>query len=270
MYINLKKLKVPEIRKLAKAYNKLNNIPHPSTLKKSELITYLKEHLETNKKGHILIDHPKLQKSIQSAIDRLKEEYDQSKKELEKLEKEIRADIEKYKSKQKAPEPSFRDSLSKEERDAQDRRMKHLIETGQFLFEKQPERKRTKKEIEREKAITKQLDEERKAEQEARSKRNQEIMKKVREEMKAEFKSKPKKPTKKKEQPQPEEEEEEEDDDMTPEEKRMQAYFASIKDPQQRMKEVKEYMMKQRKAIRKKVQAKEAKEAKEEKLKRKK
>ena len=56
MFINLKKLKAPEIRKLAKAYNKLNSIPHPSTLKKDELIQYLKERLETNNKGYINID----------------------------------------------------------------------------------------------------------------------------------------------------------------------------------------------------------------------
>lgn len=257
MHLNLKKLKVKEVRKLAQQYNKLNNIPHPSTLNKDELIKYLKEKLPTNGRGYINIDllHPKLVKSIQPGIDRIKQEYEESKKKLEDFENEIRADIERHKSKQKAPEPTYRDTLTKEQREEQDRRFKHYIKTGELLFEKQPERKRTKKEIEREKAITKQLDEERKAEQEARSKRNQEIMKKVREELKAkEEKRKLKKPTKKKEEEKPEEDEE---DDVTPEEKKMQAYFASIKDPIKRMKEVKEYMFKQRETIRKKAEERE-------------
>jgi hypothetical protein len=260
MYINLNRLKVPEIRKLAKTYNKLNSIPHPSTLKKSELITYLKEHLETNKKGHVNVDHPKLQKSIKSAIDRLKKEDEEAMKEFEETIEEIRADIKKNKPKQKQPEPSYRDTLTKEERDKQDRKLKHLIETGKFLFDDQPERKKTKKDIEHDERIkkaAKAIKKEREAEQEAKSKRNQEIMKKVREEMKAkEDKKKPKKPTKKK---QEEVEEEEEEDDETPEEKKMRLYFASIKDPVKRMKEVKKWMISQRENIKKKVEARESK-----------
>jgi hypothetical protein len=266
MFINLKRLKVPEIRKLAKTYNKLNLIPHPSTLKKSELITYLKEHLETNKKGHVNVDHPKLQKSIKSAIDRLKKEDEEAMKEFEETIEEIRADIKKNKPKQKQPEPSYRDTLTKEEREKEDRKLKHLIETGKFLFDDQPERKKTKKDIEHDERIkeaVKAIEKEREAEQEARSKRNQEIMKKVREEMKAKKQTKvkeekPKKPTKKKVKEEVKEKEEEFiDEDETPEEKKMRLYFASIKDPKQRMEEVKKWMMSQRQNIKKKVEARE-------------
>jgi hypothetical protein len=259
MYINLRKLKAPEIRKLAKAYNKQNLIPHPSTLKKDELIKYLKEHLETNNKGHINLDtlHPKLKKTIQPAIDRLKEQYEEAKKELEKTIKDIEEDIKKNKKKEKTFIP-YRDTLTQEERDEQDKRLKYFLETGKIYTEviETPKTKKEIKELEaREKAVKKLLDEEAKEKAEARSKFNQEIMKKVREELKA--KKEATKPTKK--QKKVPEEKEEEDDDETPEEKKMRAYFASIKDPQQRMKEVREYMIKQREAIRKKVEAREKK-----------
>ena len=258
MFINLKRLKAPEIRKLAKTYNKLNSIPHPSTLKKADLIKYLKEHLETNKKGAVFISHPKLQKSIKEAIDRIKKEDEEARQNLEKtiqdIEKEIRPKI---KAREEADKTiSYRDTLTKEQRDEQDRRMKHLIETGELLIEPQKPSKRSKKDIEKEKAIVKQLEEERQKEREARSKRNQEIMKKVREELKAKedkIKQKPKKPTKKK----VKEEVKEEEDEETPEEKEMRLYFATIKDPKQRLKEVREYLIKQRDNIRKKVEAKE-------------
>jgi len=266
MHINLKKLKAPEIRKLAKAYNKLNSIPHPSILKKDDLIKYLKERLETNNKGYINLDklHPKLIMTIQPAIDRLKQQYEESKKNLEKIFKEIEEDIKKNKKKENKFIP-YRDTLTKEQRDEQDKRFKYFIETGKILT-KTIETRKTKKEIKeleaREKAVKKLLDKEAKEKAEARSKFNQEIMKKVREELKA--KKEAKKPTKKQkkvpeEKVELEPEEDEEDDEMTPEEKRMQAYFASIKDPQQRMKEVKEYMIKQRETIRKKVEAREKK-----------
>ena len=92
MFINLKRLKAPEIRKLAKAYNKLNSIPHPSILKKAELIKYLKEHLETNNKGHINLDilHPKLKKVIQPGLDRLKQQYEEAKKNQKKQLKKLK------------------------------------------------------------------------------------------------------------------------------------------------------------------------------------
>jgi hypothetical protein len=187
MFVNLTRLKVPEIRKLAKTYNKLNLIPHPSTLKKADLIAYLKERLETNKKGHVNIDKPELQRSIKKAIDRIKKEDEEAKQNLEKTFQEIEKDT-RMKQKQKVePEPTYRDTLTKEQRDEQDRRMKHLIETGEFLFEEQPERKKTKEDKEHDKRIreaAKAIEEEREKEREARTKRNQEIMKKVRENIK--------------------------------------------------------------------------------------
>jgi len=134
MFINLKKFKAPEIRKLASAYNKLNNIPHPSTLKKADLIKYLKEHLETNNKGYLNIEslHPKLKKTIQPGIDRLKEQYEESKKNFDKTLKDIEEEIKNKYPKKEAQKP-YRDTITKEQRDAQDRRMRHFIETGQIL-----------------------------------------------------------------------------------------------------------------------------------------
>ena len=245
MHINLKKLKAPEIRKLAKAYNKLNSIPHPSTLKKDELIKYLKERLETNNKGYINIDslHPKLKKSIQSGIDRIKEQVEEAKKNLEETIKEIEEDIKKNK---RVEEKfiSYRDTLTKEQREEQDKRFKYFIETGKLYPTTTKKTPRSKKEIEKEKAIVKQLEEERKEKEEARIKRNQMIMKKVREELKAKEDKKTKKPTKKEVK---EEEEEEEDDEEDPETKKMALYFQTIKDPKQRMKEVREYVLSKQK-----------------------
>jgi hypothetical protein len=248
MYINLKRLKAPEIRKLAKAYNKLNLIPHPSILKKADLIKYLKEHLETNNKGHINLDslHPKLKKVIQPEIDRLKQQYGEAKKNLEETFKEIEEDIKKNKKKENKFIP-YRDTLTQKEKDEQDMRMRHLIETGQ-LYTEVVETPKTKKEIKeletREKAVKKLLDEEAKQKAEARRKFNQEIMKKVREELK----QKPKPPTKKKE-PEPEEEEEE-----TPEEKKMRLYFASIKDQVERKKQVNKWLLSQRQRLKEKAE----------------
>ena len=245
MHINLKKLKAPEIRKLAKAYNKLNSIPHPSTLKKDELIQYLKERLETNNKGYINIDslHPKLKKSIQPGIDRIKEQVEEAKKNLEETIKEIEEDIKKNKKKVFVEKfIPYRDTLTKEQREEQDKRFKYFIETGKLYPTTTKETPRSKKEIEREKAIVKQLEEERKEKEEARIKRNQKIMKKVREELKAKEDKKTKKPTKKEVK-----EEEEEDDEEDPETKKMALYFQTIKDPKQRMKEVREYVMSKQK-----------------------
>jgi chemotaxis protein histidine kinase CheA len=253
MHINLKKLKATEIRKLAKTYNKLNSIPHPSTLKKSDLILYLKERLETNNKGYINLDllHPKLKKVIQPGIDRLKQQFEESKKELEKTIRDIKEDIEKNK-KQEKPFVPYRDTLTKKEREEQDKRVKYLIETGKILTEtiETPKTKKEIKELEaREKAVKKLLEKEAKEKADARSKFNQEAMKKA------------KLPTKKKVKVEKVKEENiDEDDELTPEQKKMQAYFASIVDPKQRMKEVKEYVIKQREAIKKQVEAKEAKE----------
>ena len=81
-------------------------------------------------------------------------------------------------------------------------------------------------------------------------------MKRAREEVKA--KKEPKKPTKKQQkQPEaePENNEEEDDEELTPEQKKMQTYFASIKDPKERMKAVREYVISQRENIRKKVES---------------
>ena len=254
MYINLKRLKVIEIRKLAKAYNKLNNIPHPSTLKKDDLIKYLKERLETNNKGHINLDklHPKLKKTIQQAIDILKEQYEESKKELEKTIKDIEEDIKKNKKKEK-PFIPYRDTLTQKERDEQDKKLKDFIKTGKLYTEviEIPKTKKEIKELEaREKAVKKLLDEEAKQKAKARSKYNREIMKKVREELTK------KQPKKEPDEDEDEDEDEDDDDDETPEQKKMRAYFASIKDPKERMKAVKEYMISQRENIRKKVEEK--------------
>ena len=46
---------------------------------------------------------------------------------------------------------------------------------------------------------------------------------------------------------------------MTPEEKKMQEYFASIKDPEQRKKEVSKWLISQRANLRKKAEAREEK-----------
>lgn len=243
MFINLKKLKAPEIRKLAQAYNKLNSIPHPSTLKKDELIKYLKERLETNNRGFLNIDslHPKLKKSIQPGIDRISKLNEEAKQNLELTIKEIEDDI----KKNKKPEEKFvpyRDTLTKEQREEQDKRFKYFIETGKLYPSEIKETPRSKKEIEREKAITKQLDEERKEKEKARIERNEKIMKEVREKLKAKEAKKTKKPTKKEVK-----EEEEEDDEEDPETKKMALYFQTIKDPKQRMKEVREYIMSKQK-----------------------
>jgi hypothetical protein len=246
MFINLKKLKAPEIRKLAKAYNKLNSIPHPSTLKKDELIKYLIERLETNNRGFLNIDslHPKLKKSIQHGIDRISKLNEEAKQNFELTIKEIEDDI----KKNKKPEEKFvpyRDTLTKEQREEQDKRFKYFIETGKFYPSEIKETPRSKKEIEREKAIVKQLEEERKEKEEARIKRNEKIMKEVREKLKEKEAKKTKKPTKK---PKPQEPIEDDDDvEEDPETKKMALYFQTIKDPKQRMKEVREYIMSKQK-----------------------
>lgn len=264
MFINLKRLKAPEIRKLAKAYNKLNSIPHPSILKKAELIKYLKEHLETNNKGHINLDilHPKLKKVIQPGLDRLKQQYEEAKKKLEETIKEIEEDIKKNKKKENKFIP-YRDTLTQKEKDEQDKRMKYLIETGK-LYTEVVEIPKTKKEIKelvtREKAVKKLLDEEAKEKADARKKFNQKIMKKVREQLKAKEEKKKSKKIVKKEVKEDEEDEEDEEDDETPEEKKMRLYFASIKDPEQRKKEVNKWIMSQRQKIKEKVEARERKQ----------
>jgi len=243
MFINLKKLKAPEIRKLAKAYNKLNSIPHPSTLKKDELIKYLKERLETNNRGFLNIDslHPKLKKSIQPGIDRISKLNEEAKQNFELTIKEIEDDI----KKNKKPEEKFvpyRDTLTKEQREEENKRFKYFIETGKFYPSEIKETPRSKEEIKREKAITKQLDEERKEKEKARIERNEKIMKEVREKLKEKEAKKTKKPTKK---PKPIEDDDDVEED--PETKKMALYFQTIKDPKQRMKEVREYIMSKQK-----------------------
>jgi hypothetical protein len=251
MYINLKRLKAPEIRKLAKAYNKLNLIPHPSILKKADLIKYLKEHLETNIKGAVFIDHPKLQKSIKKAIDRIIKEDEEAKQNLEQTIKDIEEDIKKNRPEDK-PKIAYRDTLTKEQKAEQDKRFKYFIEKGQIMptDTEIPISKKEKKELEaREKAVKELLDKEQKQRDEVIKKRNQEIMKKVREQLN----EKPKSPTKKKkvEEEQPEEEEEE---DETAEEKKMRLYFASIKDPVERKKQVNKWLLSQRQRLKEKAE----------------
>ena len=249
MYINLKRLKAPEIRKLAKAYNKLNLIPHPSILKKADLIKYLKEHLETNKKGAVFVDHPKLQKSIKIAIDRIKKEDEEARQNLDKTLKDIEEDIKKNRPEDK-PQIAYRDTLTKEQKAEQDKRFKYFIETGQIMPTDTEIliSKKEKKELEaREKGVKKLLDKEQKQRDEVIKKRNQEIMKKVKEELK----QKPKPPTKKKEVKETEPEEEEEE---TAEERKMRLYFASIKDPVQRKKEVNKYLLTQRQRLKEKAE----------------
>jgi hypothetical protein len=253
MLIQLKRLKVAELKRLTMAYNKLMNIPHPSQLRKQELIDYLHQKLDLNEKGFVKIEHPKLKQSISEALRRMEQENKKSKDEYNKLVKEIEDDIKRNKKDVK-PFIPYRDTLSKSEREEQDKDFKYYFETGKIAL-KNLEIPKTKKEIKeleaREKAVKKLLEQEAKEKAEARSKYNQEAMKR----------GKPKKPTKKPEK-KPEKKPVEEDDDdeeLTPEQKKMQAYFASIKDPIQRMKEVKEYMIKQRENIRKKVEAKEKK-----------
>jgi len=135
MYIDLKRLKLPEIRKLAMKYNELKKIPHPSTLKKGALIRYLKEKLGTNEKGHVLVNDPELKKSIKSAINRMKKEYDESKKKLmetiENIEKEIKPKLKEIKERETFI--PFRDTLTQKQRDESDRRFKYFLETGRHL-----------------------------------------------------------------------------------------------------------------------------------------
>jgi hypothetical protein len=251
MYINLKRLKAPEVRKLAKTYNKLNLIPHPSILKKADLIKYLKEKLETNKKGAVFVDHPKLKKSIQPAIDRIFKEDEEARLNLEQtmnqIEKEIKTKISAIKEREKDV-PRLK--LTKEQKADEERRLKHLIETGKVLYEP-VETPKTKKEIEEQKKLeelAQKYREEAKLKQEKeRSKRNQEIMKKVKEELKAkEKKKKPKPPTKKKEVKEEVEDEVEED----PETLRMAEELAKIKDPEERKRRANQIIFERIKKIR--------------------
>lgn len=238
MLIRLKRLKVGELKKLTMAYNKLMNIPHPSQLRKQELIDYLHQKLDLNEKGFVKIEHPKLKQSISEALRRMEQENKKSKDEYNKLVKEIEDDIKRNKKDVK-PFIPYRDTLTKEQKKEQDKDFKYYFETGKIALKNLeiPKTKKEEKELKaREKAVKKLLDQEAKEKAEARSKRNQEIMKKVKE------KSKPKK--KQVKQVKQEKIEDDDDEELSPEQKKMQAYFASIKDPIQRMKEVKEYMFK--------------------------
>jgi len=241
MLIRLKRLKVGELKKLTMAYNKLMNIPHPSQLRKQELIDYLHQKLDLNEKGFVKIEHPKLKQSISEALRRIEQENKKSKDEYNKLVKEIEDDIKRNKKDVK-PFIPYRDTLTKEQKREQDKDFKYYFETGKIALKNLeiPKTKKEEKELKaRETAVKKLLDQEAKEKAEARSKRNQEIMKKVREEKKAKEDKKKKPPTKKKVV-----KEDDDDEELSPEQKKMQAYFASIKDPIQRMKEVKEYMFK--------------------------
>jgi len=233
MLIKLNRLKVGELKKLTMAYNKLMNIPHPSQLRKQELIDYLHQKLDLNEKGFVKIEHPKLKQSISEALRRIEQENKKSKDEYNKLVKEIEDDIKRNKKDVK-PFIPYRDTLTKEQKKEQDKDFKYYFETGKIALKNLeiPKTKKEEKELKaRELAVKKLLDQEAKEKAEARSKFNQEAMKR----------GKPKKPTKK---PVEEEKIEDDDDELSPQQKKMQAYFASIKDPIQRMKEVKEYMFK--------------------------
>ena len=133
----------------------------------------------------------------------------------------------------------YRDTLSKSEREEQDKDFKYYFETGKIALKNLeiPKTKKEEKELEaREKAVKKLLEQEAKEKAEARSKRNQEAMKRGKPKKKQVKQVKQVKPV--------DDNIDDDDDELTPEQKKMQAYFASIKDPIQRMKEVKEYMFK--------------------------
>jgi hypothetical protein len=245
MFINLNRLKAPEVRNLAKAYNKYKAIPHPSTLRKGELIKYLKDNLQQNKRGWVFVEHPELQKSIEAGINRIKKEDEEAKEYLETTFKNIFDEIERNRPKERKT-VEYRDTLTKEQKKEQDKQLKHFIETGTFLHEPHIP-KRTKKEIEKEKEIQRQLEEERQKERDERAKRNREIVKRTREELKNK-KEKKKSPVKKIQKEEKSTNEEEYiDEDETPEEKKMRLYFASIKDKAERMKEIQKYMISLRK-----------------------
>jgi hypothetical protein len=254
MFINLNRLKAPEVRNLAKAYNKYKAIPRPSTLRKGELIKYLKDNLQQNKRGWVFVEHPELQKSIEAGINRIKKEDKEAKEYLETTFKNMFDEIERNRPKERKT-AEWRDTLTKEQKKEQDKRLKHFIETGTHLYEPHIP-KRTQKEIEKEKEIVRQLEEERQKERDERAKRNREIVKRTREELKRnkeieelkKKKEKKKTPVKKIQKEEKSTNEEEYiDEDETPEEKKMRLYFASIKDKAERMKEIQKYMISLRK-----------------------